>query len=121
MGDVPGGGEQNGEDDVALFWECLAVLEGHTEPVFTVFELQDARVVSASADHTLRIWSCGEAAEKTKTPGTPDEGARRSYQCISILSGHTDAVWCASPLPNGRIVSGSADGRLRLWETSRAR
>jgi len=112
--DLPGGGAD--EEDTGLFWECVAVLEGHTEPVFTICELPDNCVASASADHTLRLWSPGDNAAQ-KTPGTPDEAARRCYQCVSTLAGHTDAVWCATALANGRIVSGSADGYLRLWDT----
>jgi len=56
-----------------LFWECLAVLQGHTEPVFSVFELPGYGLVSASADHSLRLWSTGEVAGGVaSTPGTPD-------------------------------------------------
>ena len=33
-----------------------------------------------------------------------------NYRCVSVLNGHSDAVWCALPLEKGRIVSGSADG-----------
>lgn len=134
-------------DDVALFCECLAVLQGHTEPIFAVFELGEGSLVSASADHTLRLWSLledAESEEATKAltaPGavaTPCTRGGAQYKCVSVLQakappqpdpaltppppfaprqGHLDAVWCAVPLGNGRLVSGSADSKLRLWDT----
>lgn len=123
LGGTPGGTRGgNGGDDVALFCECLAVLKGHTEPIFAVFELGEGSIVSASADHTLRLWSAAdEAAESNKrvsAPGTvPCSRGIPQYKCVSVLAGHTDAVWCAAPIGNGRLVSGSADGNLRLWNT----
>ena len=33
-----------------------------------------------------------------------------------MLNGHTGAVFCVAPLPNGEIVTGSTDGSLRIWD-----
>lgn len=36
-----------------------------------------------------------------------------------ILSGHTDFVLCLETLPDGRIVSGSRDNTVRVWDPNR--
>ena len=57
------------------------------------------RIVSGSADNTLRLWN----AETGAPVGGP-------------LEGHTDRVWSVAFSPDGlRIVSGSSDTTLRLW------
>jgi len=35
---------------------------------------------------------------------------------IHILKGHRDSVWCINVLPNGKIVSGSSDHTIRIWD-----
>ena len=35
---------------------CVKVLRGHTNIVFSVIKLNETTVVSASSDHTLRVW-----------------------------------------------------------------
>ena len=63
------------------------------------FSPDGRRIVSGSADKTLRLWDAGIG------------------QLIGIpLTGHTDAVNSVAFSPDGRrIVSGSADETLRLW------
>src|SRR5579875_3209437 len=42
---------------------------------------------------------------------------RRESSERSVLKGHTDAVRCLAFAPDGRrLVSGSSDGSLRLWD-----
>ena len=40
----------------AYMYESVRVLSGHTEPVKTVNQLKDGRIISGSADETLRVW-----------------------------------------------------------------
>ena len=54
---------------------CVQVLQGHTGYVNCVVELGDGRVVSGSADKSLRVWDVGTG------------------QCVQVLRGHTDGVW----------------------------
>jgi WD40 repeat protein len=57
------------------------------------------RIVSGSADDTLRLWD----ADTGQQIGAP-------------LTGHTAEVWSTAFSPDGqRIVSGSNDNTLRLW------
>ena len=36
---------------------------------------------------------------------------------IASYEGHTAAVWSLLPQADGKIISGSADNSLRIWET----
>jgi WD40 repeat protein len=73
---------------------------GHTAPVRAcAFSPDERRIVSASADHTLRIWDAGTG------------------DLLSTLIGHTGPVWALAFSPDGRrIVSASADHTLKVWD-----
>ena len=76
---------------------CIAVFEGHTVPVIGALVLTSGRILSWSADHTLRLWD--------------DNG-----QPLAVLEGHTGEVNGVLALPGGRILSWSEDRTLRLWD-----
>jgi WD40 repeat protein len=74
------------------------VLAGHQSLVHAVAVLPDGRVISGSADKTLRIWDV------------------ESGQSLATLTGHQAAVLAVAVLPDGRVISGSADRTLRIWD-----
>ena len=80
-------------------WEAAAFV-GHTEPVTGADSTPDGgRIVSAGADHTLRIWDV------------------ESERCLQALEGHTDRVNAVKVHGNGSLaVSVSDDKTLRLWD-----
>ena len=41
---------------------------------------------------------------------------KRGYREVAELRGHTKTVKCLQALPDGRIVSGSEDKTLRVWD-----
>jgi WD40 repeat protein/DNA-binding winged helix-turn-helix (wHTH) protein len=77
-----------------------ASLEGHRGQVISVSPSRNGdRVVTASADKTIRIWN-------------PSDGSQ-----IFVLSGHTDRVNNAVFSPDGRfIVSSSNDKTAIIWD-----
>lgn len=78
-------------------------LTGHVDGVAALAAFPDAkRLVSASLDHTLRIWTiASKSLERT-------------------LRGHTSAAICCAVSGDGRsILSGGRDNRVRLWGTER--
>ncbi|MFZ2518861.1 MAG: hypothetical protein WA089_09190, partial [Anaerolineae bacterium] len=79
--------------------DLLATLAGHTAGVRSAAYSPDGkRIVSASADQSVRIWD-GETGDLLRT-----------------LEGHTGSVWSAAYSPDGsRIVSASADQSVRIW------
>jgi WD40 repeat protein len=118
------------------------VLSGHVGSIFGVAVTSDgAKVVTTSADHTVRIWDAHTGVQLRVlrghgawvrgvalspdgariVTGSGDETARiwdaRTGEQVAVLTGHEDAVSGAVFSPDGaRIVTGSADGTARVWD-----
>ncbi|XRB09285.1 EF-hand domain-containing protein [Pycnococcus provasolii] len=77
-------------------------MQGHNSYVWSAsFSRDGARIVSASADKTIRVWDATTGA------------------CLSVLEGHDDDVRSASFSRDGaRIVSASADKTIRVWDAT---
>lgn len=90
----------------------LATLRGHDDDVNALAVLlnsqhtgqataaNSALVVSASADHTLKLWNLDSGRE------------------TRVLSGHEDEVTAVAVTGDGRVLSGSKDRTLRLWDVT---
>lgn len=99
------------DDKTAKVWTigennlyALHTLKGHTKTVkcITNAHLHTSVVATGSLDKTIRIWD-----------------AFHSGQCIQTLEGHLDGVWCIAAIPEGpRVVSGSKDDYLKVWDIS---
>jgi len=79
-----------------------ARLRGHTGGVFNVaFSPDGARLVSASADRTLRVWDVESGKE------------------LMTLRGHDESALSVAFSPDGtRIASVSEDRTVRLWDAA---
>jgi WD40 repeat protein/serine/threonine protein kinase len=79
-------------------------LRGHKGPVTAVsFSPDDRLLASASADHTVKLWSTISGKE------------------VSTLRGHKAGVTSVAFRPDGkRLASGSADGTVKIWDTETA-
>ncbi len=85
-------------------WTPYAILRGHEGPATSVAVSPDgARILSASADGTARVWSADGTGEPRILGGHP--------------AGLTSASWSAD---GARIVTACVDGSLRLWDASGA-
>jgi len=69
----------------------------------SVAVLDADRIVSGSADSTLKLWEVS------------------TQRCVATFQGHSSEVWCVAVLDADRIVSGSEDKTLKLWEVSTQR
>ncbi|MFZ0117106.1 MAG: hypothetical protein WAL15_22345, partial [Xanthobacteraceae bacterium] len=78
---------------------------GHEGSVLSAaFNHDGSRIVTASRDHTVRIWDATSAKE------------------IAVLRGHDNSVSSAAFSPDGsRIVSASADNTVRIWDAVSAK
>ena len=84
----------------------------HTGGINAVASLPNERVVSASDDRTLRVWNLASAIRLDLSNGR----FALKAQCLHTLRGHRSSVLCVAALPRDRIVSGSRDKTLRVWD-----
>lgn len=77
-----------------------------------------ARVISAGADHVIRVWDLSQ----TSTAATPAEETAPPQDAAPVnpvleLKGHEKGVTCVALVgPGGaQLISGSEDGTLRVW------
>jgi WD40 repeat protein len=75
----------------------VKVLKGHRSYIWSVIQLSDGTLVSASSDSTIRLWNI------------------ETGECTKVHTGHTNDVKCVIQLANGTIASGSSDKRIRIW------
>ncbi len=84
--------------------ELLATLEGHADgerpPTYDAAWLDDARVATAQADGTVRVWDVDTAAQ------------------LRLLRGHDGEVRCLARAPDGTLLSGGDDGTVRRWDVA---
>jgi WD40 repeat protein/serine/threonine protein kinase len=78
----------------------LWILRGHTDAIYSVaFSPDGHRLVSASADQTVKLWDLATGQEAL------------------TLHGHTDQVRSAEFSPDGlRLATAGADKVIRLWD-----
>lgn len=74
------------------------VLDGHTQDVMALTIMADGRLVSASADKSLRVWDI------------------RTGQCLKVLIGHTEVVYSVTALDKDLVASGSGDKSVMIWD-----
>lgn len=104
-------------DGVIRLWNKSASvshqLVAHNGAIKAIKWTGQDRLVSGSADRNLCLW-------KTTLPEDGGNDEINSYSSIvALLRGHTAAVNnVAVNKSNGSIVSASADGTLRLWNTN---
>ena len=117
-----------GEDETVKLWHLpkvnststqydmspIKTLRGHSGAVLAVACTATASTIySAGKDMVIRSWDIPDAY--TGETGTEYSSLAGKY----TFEGHTDAVWSLAVHPIGEhLVSGSADGTCRIWNTS---
>ncbi len=74
-------------------------LQGHTgEITGMALGCNGKYLISASKDHSLRVWDLN------------------TFQCVQVFQGHNDWIRTMSPANENQIISGSDDWTLKLWD-----
>ncbi len=104
---LPGGRVASGGRDTAIrLWNAQGaadgVMRGHGQSVLGLALLDAGRLASVSRDRTLRVWSLD------------------TRECAQVFRPHDAAILCVAAW-HGLIVTGGADGLLRLTRPSDAK
>nr|VFJ73302.1 MAG: WD40 repeat [Candidatus Kentron sp. FW] len=106
----------------------LRLLKGHTNVILGLaFSPDGQRLLSGSADKTARLWDVstpldtGPSTALEAGVSTPLDTGLQTGKSLQILRGHTDDIYAvafSSPDKKGgqRLVTGSLDHTLRLWD-----
>ena len=77
--------------DKNRYFKLLQRLRGHLNYVYSVSQLEDGRLASASADYSIKIWDL------------------TTSEAVQTLKGHIDSVRSVIQLKDGRLASASRD------------
>jgi WD40 repeat protein len=144
------GGQVDGKPVIVL-WDAeggtiLCTFAGHEGPITALAVSGDStRIVSGSADKTVRVWNSADGTEVCRYAGhaspitavcfrdaageVVSAGEDASLRSISaadgserkVFSGHTGPIVALASVPDGgTLVSASADGTARFWNPNDA-
>lgn len=132
-------------DKTAKVWSLDGTLkhtlQGHTQAVWSVLVLSDGRILTGSADHTIRVWEeNGSSMSATKVFSGHTDAVRglcqlddhRFASCsndmtvriwnidsgeeLQVLKGHTSFIYSIDKLPSGELITGAEDRSVRVWK-----
>jgi len=98
----------------AATWTCYAVLSTNYRCVMVA--LPDGRLACSDPTSAIHVWDTHRCLPSCD--GNAATGQRSvAGHCVSKveLKGHTDSVTTMALLPDGRLVSGGADGVIHMW------
>ena len=91
-------------------------VQAHSKPINAVSILPSAQgplALSASKDHTIRLWSTPALQSAAAAPA-----AQQPASCVAVYKGHTDAVEDVAVRPGGAaFCSGAWDSNVHIWRT----
>ncbi len=79
------------------------ILQGHTDPITHIMDIDETTIVSSSCDKSLKMWDIG------------------NKECIHTFTGHTAPVTSVARIDEKTIVSSSNDTTLKLWDLEKKR
>mmetsp|Transcript_35765 Transcript_35765/g.93546 ORF Transcript_35765/g.93546 Transcript_35765/m.93546 type:complete len:667 (+) Transcript_35765:182-2182(+) len=92
--------------------EPLRILRGHTAPVYAAAITASGVLFTGGADATLIAWTMPTPSSQRYPRATPSPR-------LAVTKAHADAIWSvAAHEVSELVVSGSADGKCKLWDSS---
>ena len=86
-----------------LTGKYTTIQRSHTQEITSLVALPDKKAVSGSANGTIRVWDLDLARLYANRERDP-----------RILSGRQDSIYSLAVSPDGRFVSGSREGKIKL-------
>jgi WD40 repeat protein len=125
--------------------EVIASLMGHESAVYSIAVMSDGSIASGSSDSTVRVWNgeqlmtgagestvfcghtdvvyvvaCMDDNDDSIASGSQDNSvriwSRRLHSIVRTFEGHTRGVCALAYLFNGKIISGSVDHTIQIWD-----
>ncbi|SLM34914.1 polyubiquitin binding protein (doa1 ufd3) [Lasallia pustulata] len=122
-------------------WECEALLEGHEGSVWDVLAYDRETIITACADHLIRVFSpSGKRLHtirgntdvvralcrvlkghpsKAEFASASNDGVIRLWRLdgyqVGELRGHDSFIYSLASLPSGELVSSGEDRTVRIW------
>lgn len=93
----------------------IKVLKAHNGHVITCLQFCDNRIVSASDDNTLKVWSAVTGKVSRLEIFILKDSNIRRLQCLQTLIGHEGGVW-STQMAGNCVISGSTDQTLKVWD-----
>jgi len=88
------------------------VLKGAREQITSIVVLPGGILAAGSHDGNIYLWPVATGAEPAPLEAEQAEGRMDPLQ---TLQGHSDRICDMAQFSNGRLVSASADGTVRMW------
>ena len=121
--------------------KCVATLEGHSDSIECLENVDENIFASGSKDNTIRIWDSkkfvclntlrghqyGIICIKNLTANRIASGSClyikiwdiESGECLQTLNGHAGGIYGLVYLPNGNLASCSNDTTIKVWDLVR--
>ena len=90
--------EKNSNNDDKNEFQCVKTLEGHTDKVVSLIEIESGKLVSGSYDKTIRIWDIND---KIGNEQVINENSK---------------ILCLLEFEKNKILSGIGDNSINLWD-----